>query len=79
MPILIKQIEANILDHFTTEVSMLTISGLVGEEDYIRLCSLEAFLQNFTKVAQTEPYPTPREFGLLRNKNETFIELEISL
>lgn len=78
MPILLRNIEAKILDNFITEVNMLTISGEVGMEDYIKLGTLEAFLQNYSKINVVEPYETPVEFGLRRNKNKEFIELEIS-
>lgn len=78
MPALLIKIEANILDNFTSEVNMLTISGDIGMEDYIKLGALEAFLQNFGNVQEVYQYDTLVEFGLKRNKKEEFIELEIS-
>lgn len=78
MPVLLRKIEANILDNFSSEVNMLTISGEVGVEDYIKLGALEAFLQNFSNAQDVINYETPAEFGLIRNKNEEFIELQIS-
>lgn len=78
MPALIRNIQANVLDNFSSSITILSISGEIGVEDYIKLYSFEAFLQNFTNVIETEVYETPRQFGLLRNKKEDFIELEIS-
>jgi len=78
MPALLRQIEANILDNFTSEVNMMTISGTIGMEDYIKIGSFEAFLQNFSNAQETYEYDTPAVFGLLRNNKEKFIELEIS-
>ena len=78
MPVLLRKIEANILDNFTSEVNMLTITGEVGVEDYIKLGTLEAFLQNYKNIQESAKYDIPAEFGLLRNKKEEFIELEIS-
>ena len=78
MPVLLRKIEASILDNFTSEVNMMTISGEVGMEDYIKLGALEAFLQNFSNIQEVYKYETPIEFGLKRNKNKEFIELEIS-
>jgi len=78
MPALLRQIEANILDNFTSEVNMMTISGTIGMEDYIKIGSFEAILQIFSNAQELEMYDTPSEFGLLRNKKEEFIELQIS-
>lgn len=78
MPVLLRQIEGSVLDNFNSEITFISLSTQVGVEDYIKLGTLEAFLQNFTRAGETEVCPTPREFGLLRNKRETFIDLEIS-
>ena len=78
MPVLIRKIEANIIEGFIADVNMLTVVGEVGLEDYIKLGSFEGFLQNFSSVQVAQMYDTPAEFGLLRNKKEEFIELQIS-
>ena len=78
MPVLLRKIEANILDNFVTEITTLVISSEIDQEDYINICGLEAFLQNYSSVSETLEYGTPAEFGLLINKKEDFIELEIS-
>jgi len=78
MPALLRKIEANILENFTSQINMMGISGTIGMEDYIKIGSFEAFLQNFSKAQETYVYGTPAEFGLKRNKKEEFIELEIS-
>jgi hypothetical protein len=78
MPALIKNIKATVLDNFTSDINMITISGIVGQEDYFKVFNLEGFIQNFTKVTTTEEFPSITEYGLARNKNETFELLEIS-
>ena len=54
MPHLIRKIEANIIETFSSEVDTLKISGIIGEEDYFKVYSIEGFVQNFTKVLETE-------------------------
>jgi len=78
MPRLLKQIEGNILDNFTSEVKIMGVVGDISIGDYIKLELFEGFLQNFSNVCETYEYETPVEFGLLRNKKEEFIKLEIS-
>ena len=79
MPILIKNITARTLDYFNDDVTLImSMEGLVGEEDYIKLNKFEALIQNFTKVVNDETFETPSNFGLVRNNNATFIELDIS-
>jgi len=78
MPVLVKNIQATVLDNFTSEVNMLSISTIVGTDDYFKVFGLEGYLQNFTKVVETEEYITPDTFGLKRNKNKEFTLLEIS-
>lgn len=78
MPILIKQLEANILDNFSSEVNMISISAISGTDGYFKIFGLEGFLQDFTKVVESEEYILPNEYGLKVNKNNTFELLEIS-
>jgi hypothetical protein len=78
MPHLIRKIEANIIETFSSEVDTLKISGIIGEEDYFKVYSIEGFVQNFTKVLETEQYSVVGNFGLKINNKETFIEIEIS-
>jgi hypothetical protein len=78
MPVLLRKIEANVLDNFTTTVTMLRISGELGMGDHIKIGNGEFFLQNLSQVNESEEYPTLVEYGLKINKNKEFIELEIS-
>ena len=77
MPKLIQNIEGLILDNFETTTKLLTsVEGFYGQEDYIKLGSFEAFLQDFRYVPLViDLVPTPT-FGL-RNKTE-YVTLEIS-
>ncbi len=78
MPVLLRKIEANVLDNFVTEVNFLTASGEIGLGDYIKIGNTEFILQDLSKVNESELFDPTVEFGLKRNKKEEFIELEIS-
>lgn len=78
MPQLVKNIEVTILDNFVSEVNMASISAIMGTDDYFKVFGLEGFLQNFTKVVDSETYILPNEYGLKVNKNKEFELLEIS-
>lgn len=78
MPQLIRKIEANIIETHNGEIDTMKITGIIGKEDYFKVFSIEGFVQNFTKVVETEEYSVVGNFGLKRNNKETFVELEIS-
>lgn len=78
MPILVKNIEANLLDNFSGEINLLSVSSVIGSDDYFKVFGIEGYLQNFTKVVESEKYNRPDTFGLKRNKDKEFRLLEIS-
>lgn len=78
MAILIKNIRASILEHIVADVNTLNIVSIVGTDDYFKVFGLEGYIQNMTKVKETENYVTQNKFGLIRNNNEEFVKLEIS-
>lgn len=78
MPALLRQIEATIIDNHTSDIEIIEISGVANIGTYIKLNKFEGFLQNFSNVSKYEEYETPINFGLVRNKKEEFIKLEIT-
>lgn len=77
MPILFKNITGEVLDNFTSSVKITrSVNGQFGQEDYIEMGGLVAFLQDFRKMPQTEDLVVPPNFGL-KNKTE-FVTIEIS-
>lgn len=77
MPILLKNIEGEILDNFETTTKLVKIiEGSYGEEDYINLGGFEAFLQDFRKANEVVDLINPPTYGLKNNTD--FIELNIS-
>jgi hypothetical protein len=77
MPILLKNVEGSILDNFETTTKLLrSVEGFYGQEDYIKLGSFEAFLQDFRYVPVVSDLTPPPTFGL-KNKTE-YVTLEIS-
>jgi hypothetical protein len=78
MPVLIKNIQATVLDNFSSEINMLSITAISGTDDYFKVFGLEGYLQNFTNVINSEDYNRPDTFGLRRNKDKEFTLLEIS-
>ena len=78
MPALVKNIEACVLDNFVTEVRLSSMSAIMGTDDYFKVFGLEGYLQNFTKVVESEQFNITGEYGLKRNKEEEFTLLEIS-
>ena len=78
MPQLIKKIEGELIDLPIGSVQLITsVTGQVQEEDYINMNSLVAFLQNFSKIEDTEGLLKPINFGLRNTNNITMITLEI--
>jgi hypothetical protein len=79
MPLLIKNVEGKILDNITGEINNLkTVDGKFGYTDWFKIGYLEVFLQNFKKVSISENLPNHNPYGLVVNKNKSFIEIEIS-
>lgn len=78
MPQLIKKIEAELIDLPIGSVQLFNkLTGEVQEEDYINMNGLVAFLQNFSKIEDTQGLNTPNGFGLKNTNNITMITLEI--
>jgi hypothetical protein len=78
MPQLIKKIEGELIDLPIGSVQLITsVTGQVQEEDYINMNGLVAFLQNFSKIEDTEGLLKPINFGLRNTNNITMITLEI--
>ena len=77
MPILLKNIEGQILDNFEITTTLLkSVEGFYGEEDYINLGGFEAFLQNFKQASSVIDLTVPATFGLKNNTD--FVILNIS-
>jgi hypothetical protein len=78
MPQLIKKIEGELIDLPIGNVQLITsVTGQVQEEDYINMNGMVAFLQNFSKIEDTEGLLKPINFGLRNTNNITMITLEI--
>lgn len=78
MPQLIKKIEGELIDLPIGSVQLITnVTGQVQEEDYINMNGMVAFLQNFSKIEDTEGLLKPINFGLRNTNNITMITLEI--
>lgn len=85
MPILLKKIEGSIISLFDSQSSDFTgeirlinsIIGEIGVEDYIKLTTVEGFVQDFSSVSNGEFFViTPTKFGAVGCTNH--IELNIS-
>lgn len=79
MPQLIRNIQGQAYLVTTGSViGVKTISGVVQLEDYINLNGFIAYLQNFTKVDETESLRKPILFGLINRYNIPVVTLEIN-
>ncbi len=79
MPQLIRNIQGQAYLVTTGSViGVKTISGEVQLEDYINLNGFIAYLQNFTKVDETESLRKPILFGLINRYNIPVVTLEIN-
>jgi len=79
MPILFRNISANILDHFVSEVVIFKpIIGQVQGEDYINMNGFIAYLQDFTRAEYTKCLIKPTLFGLQKTNNSEEYTIEIS-
>jgi len=78
MPKLIRNIQGVIYLPYLSSVNYLnSMDGEVGKGDYFKVFKLEVFQQDFSRVENYDLLNKPRTFGL-RQRNKTFIELEIS-
>jgi len=78
MPQLIKNIQGNLLDSFTSD--LILINSVIGEaqqEDYIELFGFNGYLQNLTRAEETQLLTKPLLYGLQNNKNLRIITLNI--
>ena len=78
LPLLLRQIEASILDNFVSNISTLSLSAEIGVEDYIKVGNIEMIVQNFSNVHEIESYNKVNNFGLTINNKTEFINLTIS-
>jgi hypothetical protein len=78
MPQLIKKIEGELFDLPIGSVQLFTnVTGEVQEEDYINMNGMVVFLQNFSKIEDTQGLTIPFGFGLKNTHNITMVTLEI--
>lgn len=79
MPKLIKNITADVLPFYTTDLSYVTrLTASVQTEDYINLNGFIAYLQNFKEVGLLEYLDKPLMFGLKNSYRIPTITIEIS-
>lgn len=79
MPQLIKNISSQVYQVSTGEITGLkAITGQIEQEDYINLFGYVAYLQNFSKIEDTEALIKPSLFGLTNQYNIPIVTLEIN-
>jgi hypothetical protein len=79
MPIILKTIEASILDNFIGDINIITnIEASIQFEDYIKLNAFTAYLQNFRKADSVTTFTTPLTFGLKNQYNLPVQTLDVS-
>jgi len=81
MALLIKSINISLADNYSGSIGMLdNVTFQIAEVqcNHIKLGTLEAFLIDFSKAVSIEALTQPFDYGMSSNKNNTFIELEIS-
>lgn len=78
MPILLKNIECDILDNYVGSINFFGINSDFGTDDYFKVFGMEGLIQNFTKVIDSEVINMNNPYGLRVNKNKDFELLEIS-
>jgi hypothetical protein len=78
MPILLRNIEARILDNFMSDIVIFgTIDASIQFEDYIRLNAFTAYLQNFTRAEIVSFLDKPITFGLKNQYHLPITTLEM--
>lgn len=79
MPILVRKIEGEINSESISNIQGISlIEGQIGLEDYAKVYDYTAYLQNFTKVTESEVLNTTKYYGVIGNINNVFTEIEIS-
>jgi hypothetical protein len=79
MPLLIKNVKGKLLDDLEVKVNNLKeIDSKFGYSDWFKIGNIEVFLQNYSSVLKTEELDSTNNKGLVNNKNNNFIEIEIS-
>jgi hypothetical protein len=79
MPRLIKNIVGEVIEENVSSIDAFkNIEGQVGLEDYAAVYNFTGYLQNFSKLDSLVELETLSYYGLLTNRNKTFIEIEIS-
>lgn len=79
MPIILKTIEASILDNFIGDINIFSnIKADIQFEDYIKLNSFTAYLQNFRKADSVTTFTSPLTFGLKNQYNLPVQTLDVS-
>lgn len=72
MPVLFKNISANIIETFTSSINLFNnISGQIGYGVYINVYGFEAFLQDYSQILSTIDLVKPTGFGLINNSEIT--------
>ena len=79
MPLLIRNISANILDNHATRIPYVDgVTGQFGYGDWFMLGNIEVFIQDFRRVSELEQLAVNNKYGLIINNGVDFIEFEIS-
>ncbi len=79
MPKLLKFIEGEIFQVITDDIIYnKSITGEIQNEDYINLNGFIAFLQNFSKIEDSEILNKPIIFGLKNKNNIPLVTLIIN-
>jgi len=79
MPKLIQNITGSLVEDISDEIDAFNaIEAKFGYSDWFKIGNLEVFLQNYKKVSEVINLNKNRDFGLVRNNNKTFIDINIS-
>jgi len=76
MPILIKNIEAEVIEQIQTSCEHRnSLTSLIVYGDWFKLDDVEGFLQDFSKIVESEKIDRIGDFGLKLNKKLVTIEV----
>jgi|AntAceMinimDraft_18_1070375.scaffolds.fasta_scaffold69154_2 hypothetical protein len=79
MPRLIKNIIAEFIEENISIVDGFNyIESQIGLEDYVSVYNFIGYLQDFSRVIELTELPEIKYYGIIPNRNKTFIEIEIS-
>ena len=79
MPVLLKNIEVNVIETITSEINVFsTIKAEAQFEDYININGFVGYLQSFKQVSEVETLSKPITFGVKTPFNLTTTTLQIS-